>query len=260
MRRDLLLLFVAYHPSERDISKLMKCLSQLFNNIGYAVVVNDYIEHEPVEKLFVNADYVLCNKKNLGYGAAINMLINSIPYEPEFIGALNTDLIWERGTFEGMITWLRPRLDINLIAPEILDVDGKVQKLCKMNPTVLAMLSRRFIPEGMKPAWLQKYDNWYIMNHQNYSHIFESEYLSGCCMVFRTSAFIDIGGFDERYFLYLEDADITRMLSKKGLCVYYPDASVTHLWGRGNYKRLSLMWVNIISAWKYFCKWGWKLW
>ena len=122
------------------------------------------------------------------------------------------------------------------------------------------MLSRRFIPEVMKPAWLQKYDNWYIMNHQNYSHIFESEYLSGCCMVFRTSAFIDIGGFDERYFLYLEDADITRMLSKKGLCVYYPHASVTHLWGRGNYKRLSLMWVNIISAWKYFCKWGWKLW
>ena len=79
-------------------------------------------------------------------------------------------------------------------------------------------------------------------------------------MIIRTSIFFDIGGFDERYFLYLEDADITRTISMKARCLYFPFVSVTHSWGRGNYKSLQLMVVNIVSAWKYFKKWGISLW
>ena len=122
------------------------------------------------------------------------------------------------------------------------------------------MLSRRFLPQRLKPSWLLKYDRWYTMSDSNYSNIFESQYLSGCCMIIRTSIFLAIGGFDERYFLYLEDADITRMASAKSRCVYFPFATVIHSWGRGNYKNVRLMLVNMVSAYKYFMKWGWQLW
>ena len=59
------------------------------------------------------------------------------------------------------------------------------------------------------------------MNAYDYGSIFDVPYLSGCCMVARSSSFIDCGGFDERYFLYLEDADLTRMLSETGRCIHF---------------------------------------
>ena len=98
------------------------------------------------------------------------------------------------------------------------------------------------------------------MCDKDYMKVFEVSYLSGCCMVMRSDNFLAIGGFDERFFLYFEDADITRCLSTKGKCVHLPLASVTHGWGRGSYNNISLMVVNIVSAGRYFLKWGIRLW
>ena len=125
---------------------------------------------------------------------------------------------------------------------------------------MLGLFSRRFLPNWLKPAWLKRYDRWYVMADQNYQEVFEAPYLSGCCMLIRSEAFCSAGGFDERYFLYLEDADLTRSLARDGRCVHLPVASVVHGWGRGNYRNLGLMAVNLASAWNYFRKWGWALW
>ena len=124
------------------------------------------------------------------------------------------------------------------------------QKLCKRHPTLLGLCSR-CLPDRFKPAWLKRYDRWYVMADQDYEEVFEVPYLSGCCMLVRSDAFRRVGGFDERYFLYLEDADITRSLAHDGKCVHLPVAAVVHNWGRGNYQNLRLMLVNIISAWRY---------
>ena len=77
-------------------------------------------------------------------------------------------------------------------------------------------------------------------------------------MIVQTDAFFRCGGFDERYFLYLEDADLSRSLCQYGQCVHLPIESVVHTWGKGNYKKLSLVLVNLQSAWIYFTKWGFK--
>ena len=79
-------------------------------------------------------------------------------------------------------------------------------------------------------------------------------------MIMQTSAFFKVGGFDERYFLYLEDADLTRSMSSVGQCVHYPIAFIVHKWGKGNYKSLKLLLVNILSTYYYFIKWGLALW
>jgi GT2 family glycosyltransferase len=94
------------------------------------------------------------------------------------------------------------------------------------------------------------------MADQDDQQVFDVPYLSGCCMLIKREAFEKISGFDERYFLYLEDADITRSLAQHGRCVHLPVAGVVHGWGRGNYRKLGLMLVNIVSAWRYFRKWG----
>ena len=256
---DLLLIFVAYHPSMDEVQSLKSCLLCLPSNIGYAIVSNDYQQSEPVDLLMSGADFSLKNYDNPGYGRAVNRLVSSLVDPPPYIGVLNTDLTWPDNTFETLLTWLHSNTNVCLAVPQILDNSGSIQKLCKLNPTVLALLSRRFIPQSIKPSWLQRYDKKYVMNHMDYETVFEVKYLSGCCMLMKTSSFVRINGFDEDFFLYLEDADITRRMSEQGLCVHLPIAHVIHRWGKGNYINFKLMLVNLISAWTYFNKWGWKL-
>lgn len=258
--RRLLLIFVAYHPSEAEVNQLQACLALLPPELGYAVVVNDHRSGEPVERLSADADFFLTNSDNPGYGRAVNRLVARLDQLPPYLGVLNTDLSWSQGTFEPLLGWLEQNPDVTLAVPQILDEEGTPQKLCKRHPTVLGLFSRRFLPQACKPSWLKRYDRWYVMANQDYREMFEAPYLSGCCMLLKTDAFLRAGGFDERYFLYLEDADLTRTLARDGRCVHLPLAAVVHGWGRGNYRNLRLMLVNLCSAWHYFRKWGWALW
>jgi GT2 family glycosyltransferase len=259
-QRQLLLLFVAYHPSQREVEQLQGCLAALPPQVGYAVVVNDHHPGEPVEQLTAGADGFLANRDNPGYGRAVNRLVAHLGQLPSYVGVLNTDLSWTPGTFERLLSWLQQHPEVSLAVPQIVDEAGSLQKLCKHNPTVLGLFSRRFLPDWLKPTWLKRYDRWYVMADQNYQEIFPAPYLSGCCMLIRSAAFCHVGGFDERYFLYLEDADLTRSLAHEGRCVHLPVAGVMHGWGRGNYRDVRLMAVNFVSAWHYFRKWGWALW
>lgn len=258
--RELLLVLVAYHPSPREVEQLQACLARLSSRVGYAVVVNAHQPGEAVERLASGADAFLVNTDNPGYGRAVNRLVRRFGALPPFIGVLNTDLTWADGSVEALLDWLQRHPDVSLAVPRILDQAGRPQLLCKQHPTVLGLFSRRFLPEWLKPGWLQRYDRWYVMADQDSSQVLDVPYLSGCCMLMRSEDFLRVGGFDERYFLYLEDADLTRSLSATGRCVHLPVAAVVHGWGRGNYRDLRLMLVNLVSAWRYFCKWGWVLW
>ena len=260
MSRDLLLLVVAYHPSAAEVAELAACLKALPERIGYAVVVNDHRPGEPVERLAEGAVAFLTNRDNPGYGRAVNRLVRQFGDLPPWLGVLNTDLSWQPGSFEQLLAWLQHQPGVALAVPQIVDGQGVVQKLCKQNPTLLGLFSRRFLPDRFKPAWLKRYDRWYVMADRDYSQVFEVPYLSGCCMLMRTKPFQRVGGFDERFFLYLEDADLTRSLSREGQCLHLPIARVMHGWGRGNYRNLRLMTVNLLSAWHYFRKWGLALW
>ena len=254
--RDLILLFIAYHPSRKEVANLESCLAKLPTNIGYAVVVNDYAPGEPVDSLAPNSDKFITFQENIGYGRAANCLFAQLDTSPPYIAVLNTDIFWNSGTFEHILLWINSNLNVDLL---VHFNEEENPDLCK-NPTVLALLSRRFLHHSIKPSWLKRYDKWFVMSSYNYDSVLDLTYLSGCCMVIRSSTFRQVGGFDERFFLYLEDADLCRSISRIARCVHLPIVSVTHKWGRGNYLKLRLMFVNVISAWKYFAKWGWVFW
>lgn len=258
------LIFVAYHSDHQQIAALQACLEQLSSRIAYAIVVNDYHRGEAVELLLsAGATLFLTFSENLGYGRAVNAAVRQLIRRgplPTYLGAMNMDLIWKPGTFEAILDWLDAQEDVVLAVPQLLDDEGHLQLLCKQNPTLLSLLSRRFIPHFLKPRFLCRYDQHYVMESFDYNTVFEVPYLSGCCMIMRSEAFLASGGFDERFFLYLEDADITRSMSQLGKTVHLPIASVTHQWGRGNHRNIKLTIVNLHSAWIYFRKWGFQLW
>jgi GT2 family glycosyltransferase len=82
-------------------------------------------------------------------------------------------------------------------------------------------------------------------------------FLSGCFMFFRTSALKQVGLFDERFFLYAEDTDLSRRMHQQFKTLFYPKAEIFHVHARGSYKNFVLTLHNLKSAAQYFNKWGW---
>jgi hypothetical protein len=95
------------------------------------------------------------------------------------------------------------------------------------------------------------------MRETGYNKIMEVPILSGCFMFLRTDIFTSIGGFDERFFMYLEDFDLTRRMGEKSKTIFFPEVEIVHAHAKESYKNKKMMWIHIKSTIKYFNKWGW---
>ena len=84
-------------------------------------------------------------------------------------------------------------------------------------------------------------------------------YLSGCFMLFRMSALQDIGLFDERFFMYPEDIDITRRMHEKYKTIFFPKVSIIHSHAAASKVNIRMLKVHILNMVRYFNKWGWIL-
>ena len=67
-----------------------------------------------------------------------------------------------------------------------------------------------------------------------------------------------VGLFDERFFMYLEDVDLTHRIGAVAQTIYYPHVCVIHAYARGSYTSLRLTGHHARSAVRYFNKWGWQ--
>jgi hypothetical protein len=98
------------------------------------------------------------------------------------------------------------------------------------------------------------------MKETGYNKIMRLDYASGSFMVFRSDIYKELKGFDDSFFMYLEDADITRRVNQISKAIFYPEARVIHAWERSGHKSLKFAKITIQSMIIYFNKWGWKLW
>jgi GT2 family glycosyltransferase len=139
--------------------------------------------------------------------------------------------------------------------PKILYPNGDIQHLCKLLPTPADLIFRRFFAFT---SWAKKRKEKYELQAMNYEQVyFDIPSLSGCFMLFRAAVLEKITGFDDRYFLYLEDTDLCRRAHQVSKTAFYPAVSVVHNYAKGSYKNYKLLRYHICSAVKYFNKWGW---
>ena len=175
---------------------------------------------------------------------------------------LNPDIVFKPGTrvINNLLDIISSSDDLCMVQPLVTYPDFKsVQYLCKKNPTLLAQFLRAFAPTPIKNLF-KKYMYDYEMRNLAYGNsIIDSTYLSGAFMLCNRQHLDSVGWFDERYFMYLEDADLTRSLSRIGRCIHVPFFQVGHVWERGSHKNLSLMLHAINSFIQYSLKWGLKL-
>lgn len=198
------------------------------------------------------------NNSNLGFGGAHNIAIRkSIEENTPYHLVLNPDVYFEKGVLEELYNFMENNPDVGLVMPKVLYPDGKLQYLCKLLPTPIDLFGRRFLNFGPFRKFIEKRNEIYELRFTGYNKIMEVPYLSGCCMFLRTNILKKVGLFDERFFMYLEDTDLTRRIHKVSKTIYYPYVHIYHEYGKGSYKNLKLLKYHIDSAIKYFNKWGW---
>lgn len=196
---------------------------------------------------------------NPGFGASHNRAIRSLPAS-EFHLVVNPDIYFPPESLTALMGFLRSEPDVGMVSPRILFPNGELQRLCKRYPSVLVLFARRFLPGPLKGLVKSRMDH-YEMLDVGYDRVMEVPYASGCFMLFRREVLDRIEGFDERFFLYLEDADISLRTAHAGYKVkYFPEARVYHHWGRGSHKSWRLTLTSIRSSFYFFNKHGWRFW
>lgn len=191
---------------------------------------------------------------NLGFGRGHNVAIrHSINDQVPFHLIMNSDVTFQAGHITEMLAYMQAHADVACMMPNVQFPTGKPQRLCKLLPTPMDLLGRRFLPE----AWIRERNARYELVHTGYDHIMNVPALSGCFLLCRTEALNEAGLFDERFFLYCEDIDLTRRLHRVGKTLFYPNITISHDFRRSSYRSFRLMWTHIRSACLYFDKYGW---
>ena len=197
--------------------------------------------------------------QNLGYGKAHNWSIQRCEPSKYFL-ILNPDVVISRGVLEELSQYLDSNPDIGMVCPMILNENQTLQYLNKQQPNLLDLFLRCFFINNPIFAFIKKRLDHYEMKAIGYDNIHEVPFMTGAFMFCRAQVLRKVCGFDPRFFMYFEDADLSRKIQNEGFkTVYYPYVNITHLWQRESRKSLKMASIFMISGMKYFHKWGWKL-
>ncbi len=197
------------------------------------------------------------NNNNLGYGKAHNIGIDiSIKQGVDYHLVVNPDILIDANVIDELVSFMDNNLDVGLVMPKVIYPDGSLQFLCKKLPTPFDLIGRRFLPARIKGVFQMRLDS-YELKHKDYNIQMDVPNLSGCFMFMRTDILAKIGGFDERFFMYLEDTDLCRRIGGVSRTVYYPKVTIIHSYAKDSYKSFKLLKYHIQSAFAYFNKWGW---
>lgn len=192
--------------------------------------------------------------KNLGYGTAHNIAIRktieqNIPYHL----VINPDITFNPDILAAIEDFMNMNIEVAQLMPNVFYPTGEIQYLCKLIPTPFDLIFRRFLPQ----SWTKKSSKKFELRDSGYNKLMDIPYLSGCFMFFRTEALKEVGLFDERFFMYPEDIDLTRRIHAKYRTVFYPEVNITHHHAQSSYINLKMLYIHITNMIKYFNKWGW---
>ena len=213
----------------------------------------DNSKSNELQDLFKDADIeYIFNNNNLGFAKGHNLVLEKIVDRSSYHLILNPDVTFDPTVISQLISKLKEDTSVCMIAPKVIFNNGETQFTARKYPSLMELMYRRL-------GWYKKYTHDKEYRNRNLTKSFYPDFVHGCFMLFRTNIFVEIKGFDSRYFMYMEDADICRKIDQIGKKkMYYPNVQITHVLTKGSSKNIRLFFIHMISAIKYFKKWGFR--
>lgn len=252
---DISIAIVAYH-NETDVRNAVCSIEEhTAATISKRIyIIDNSIQTNHLAELSREFSDVIYERtgENLGFGGGHNYVLPEL--DSKFHAIVNPDIILTEDTFAILLEFMKDET-IGMAVPKMVDEQGVRQDAYRRELTMADMGIRMFLP-----GCFQKRQQYHTMQEMDYAKAFEVPFAQGSFLLIRTELFRRLGGFDSRYFMYMEDADLCRRVRRENRLVYCPDTTVIHRWEKGSHKNWKLLSYHILSMIKYFHKWGWKLW
>ncbi|MGL2988116.1 glycosyltransferase family 2 protein [Flavobacterium sp. RSSA_27] len=199
-------------------------------------------------------DYIH-NPSNPGFGASHNVAIQkAMDLGSKYHFIVNPDIYFEGDVIMPMVEYMSNDETIGMMMPQILNEDGTIQNLPKLLPSPFSIFKRKL----KKPARAyQKFINKYELRNIAEDIIYNAPVLSGCFTLLNLEAIKKVGMYDDVFFMYFEDWDLSRRMHQHYKTIYFPKVAVVHEYESGANKSSKLFKIFINSAIIYFNKWGW---
>lgn len=249
--KDLLISVVSYGTSKSDISNVISKLSLDETGLSYDILLVDNLGSSELSSFCksINIFYVFPGK-NLGFGSGHNFASKYFNHSFKYQLILNPDVFIGPDAIQCAHQFLNKNLNVSLVSPKLLNLDGSIQNICRFLPSPRSLVKRFFF----KFFSVRSFNEEDSFNYSNEPISVPS--IHGACFFVRTDCFNKINGFDNSYFLYVEDIDLCREMSALGDIVYLPTCSAIHVHAQGSYKNFNLFKYHLRSFFYYFYKWG----
>lgn len=246
---------VTYRTSFSDLGKVYDSILKSHSSWELYIVDNS-----PTDDLrrFAELDQrimYIFNNDNIGFGAAHNIAINlAIKAGSKFHFVVNPDIYFDVDVITPMVMHMEKNAEVGMMMPQILFPDGRLQYLPKLLPNPIWILRRRLtVFKMISDRFIRKYE----LRDAGEGIIYNAPILSGCFTLLNLEALKQIGAYDENFFMYFEDWDLSRRMNTKYNTLYFPLVSVYHGYESGMTKSFKLLRIWLKSARHYFRKWGW---
>ena len=193
---------------------------------------------------------------NRGYGAGHNLAMTEV--ESQFHLILNPDVELAPDALKLALEALKNQHDIALLAPQGFSPSGQPDFLAKAYPSVWVLGLRALAPHWVKTRSGGALARYEMRDLPNETALRPITLASGCCMWVRRALFDDVGGFDESFFLYFEDYDLSLKLSAQGAVMEHRDIRIVHHGGGASRKGLRHIRWFVVGAARFFNLWGWR--
>ena len=193
---------------------------------------------------------------NLGFGYGHNAVLEKLSSEVHLI--LNPDVELDGDTLREGLSALLGSDETVLLSPRVFGPGGEQEFLCKRYPSVLVLLLRGFAPAFVCRLFRRRLAAYEMRDQCGGEERADIAIASGCFMLTRTAALRAIAGFDEEFFLYFEDFDLSLRLAQQGRLVYEPAMRIVHQGGYAASKGLRHLKYFITSGVMFFNRHGWR--
>ena len=196
-----------------------------------------------------SVEYIYSNK-NLGFGKGHNSILHKLSSENKFHLILNPDVSFHPEILEKLVLKMESNEPLSMIAQRVLNTNNELLYTARRYPSLFELIFR-FLGIFKKFTTTGEYKN------QNHKQSFSPDFVQGSFMLFKTEDLLQLKGFDNRFFMYMEDVDICKRIDQLGkIKLFYPKVEITHTHRKGSSKELRLFFIHISSIVKYFMKWG----
>jgi GT2 family glycosyltransferase len=251
---------------EKSIKAINSFLNSKISDLKLCLVDNSLRKTDYGKELAAQDSRIeyIFNGKNLGYAKGHNTAIKKYMHLCDYHLVLNPDVYFEDNLIGELYERMQRDKNIALCSPDVLFPDGKKQYAAKKLPSPFDVGIRLFskklpVLERLIKKMFKKQMDSYELRYLDRDRNFTCPSISGCFMFLRSSVLREIGAFDERFFMYFEDVDLSRRCCQKYKNVVFADKHIYHNWQRDSYKKTKVLKYHVLSAVKYFNKCGWFL-